>query len=190
MIRRAGLYFLMSCLFLVIASLFISCTSSEKEIVQEKRTVMILETLDQAEKYFDSHPAFKKAFEFLQQPDLAEKEIGRYELDGDKLFCMIAKDMGHKMEDSKLEAHKKYIDIQYVISGDETYGWKLYKECSDVNVAYDESKDFMLFNDAPTTWTKVPPGSFTIFFAENDAHAPVVGDGEIHKVVIKILKDY
>jgi len=181
---KSGAFFLVA----VLMAAFMSCSKSEQSEAQKKRDSMIIDTLDHAELYYSMHPRFQKAFEFLQQPDLAEKALGRYELEGDSLFCTISKDSGRTREEAKLEAHKKYIDIQYVIAGDETYGWKLFDECSDINQPYDESKDIMFFNDEPTTWTKVPPGSFVIFMAETDAHAPVVGDGEIHKVVIKVLK--
>ena len=177
--------------FIVLAvfmTTFISCSKSDKTEGRKKRDTMIIDTLDHAQQYYAMHPRFQKAFEFLQQADLAEKPLGRYELEGDSLFCTISKDKGRTREEAKLEAHKKYIDIQYVIAGDETYGWKLFDDCSDVNQPYDESKDIMFFNDEPTSWTKVPPGSFVIFMAGTDAHAPVVGDGEIHKVVIKVLK--
>lgn len=190
MIRRAAFYFAIVSLLLVFAVVLLSCSEKENQNDQQERSSMILEPLDNAANYYDAHPAFQKAFEFLQQADLADKPLGRYELEGDKLFCTISKDNGRKQEDAKLEAHKKYIDIQYVIGGDETYGWKLFKECTDVDQAYEDSKDIMFFNDEPATWTKVPPGSFVIFFAGEDAHAPVIGEGEIHKVVIKILKEY
>ncbi len=173
----------------VIASLLASCAGKGARARQPERTGMILEPLERAGNYYGAHPAFKKAFEFLQQEDLAEKPSGRYELDGDRVFCMISRDIGKKKKDARLEAHRKYIDIQYVIAGEEQYGWKPFDRCSGIEQAYDAGRDIMFFNDAPTTWTPVPPGSFAIFFPEEDAHAPMVGTGMIHKVVIKVLKD-
>ena len=172
-----------SVIFIII--LFVSCTETKKESTEREQ--MILATLDNAEQYVDLHPAFAKAFEFLRQENLAELEAGRYELDGDNLFCSIAKDSGKTRLDAKLEAHRQYIDIQYVIAGEEEMGWRPTAECTDIETPYSEEKDILFFNDPAKTWTTVPPGSFVIFFPE-DAHAPMVGSGIIHKVVCKIKK--
>ena len=164
---------------------FMMCSEQKKTETLKERDYMIIEKLENAEKYFELHPAFEKAFTFLRQENLAEMELKKYELDGDKLFCTISNAKGRKREGSKLEAHKKYIDIQYVIAGDEEMGWKQTSTCMDVESEYSAEKDVAFYNDEPTSWIKVPPGSFTIFFP-NDAHIPVIGDGEIHKVVFKV----
>lgn len=148
---------------------------------------MILASFEKYSDYIDAHPGFAAAFEFLQRSDLPELESGRYDLAGDSVFCMISKGPGKAREEARLEAHRKYIDIQYVIAGDEEMGWRPVAECNDIETPYSEEKDIMFFNDPAKTWTTVPPGSFVIFYPE-DAHAPMVGDGEIHKVVCKVLK--
>jgi YhcH/YjgK/YiaL family protein len=144
--------------------------------------------LENAEHYFDKHPAFAAAFAFLRQPSLAELAPGRYDIDGEKLFCMIQKAKGRSRADAKLEAHRAYIDIQYVIDGTEEMGWRRTATCTQVDQAYDSAKDVGFFADDPETWTTLPPGSFVIFFPE-DAHAPMVSNGEIHKAVVKIMLD-
>jgi YhcH/YjgK/YiaL family protein len=146
---------------------------------------MIIDRLENADRYCDMHPGFAKAFAFLRRSDLAELPAERHEIDGDKLFCMISKGPGRPRSEAKLEAHRKYIDIQYVIAGDEEMGWKLTADCHIVDVPYDDVKDIMFFKDEPDSWNEVPPGSFVIFFPR-DAHAPLVGDGQIHKAVLKI----
>jgi YhcH/YjgK/YiaL family protein len=171
--------------FVAFFALIIACSKNENGQINLGRDYMIIEKLENAEKYFDLHPAFEKAFSFLRQENLAELESKRYDLDGDKLFCTISKNAGRKRDEAKLEAHQQYIDIQYVIAGDEEYGWRRTSTCKEVDQPYDAEKDIAFYNDAPTTWKKVPPGYFTIFFPQ-DAHAPVVGEGEIHKVVFKV----
>jgi YhcH/YjgK/YiaL family protein len=54
-----------------------------------------------------------------------------------------------------------------------------------IDTSYDADKDIGFFKDQPDSWTPVPPGSFVIFFPQ-DAHAPLVSSGELHKVVLKI----
>jgi YhcH/YjgK/YiaL family protein len=116
---------------------------------------------------------------------LAELPVGRHEIDGDRLFCMISKGPGRSRAEAKLEAHRKYIDIQYVIAGTEEMGWRPTAACTLSEVSYDAEKDIEFFADEPESWTQVPAGSFVIFFPQ-DAHAPLVSDAEIHKAVLKI----
>jgi YhcH/YjgK/YiaL family protein len=149
---------------------------------------MIIDRLENADRYCDMHPGFAKAFAFLRRGDLAKLPAERHEVDGDRLFCMISKGPGRPRAEAKLEAHRKYIDIQYVIAGTEEMGWKPTADCRVVDVPYDGDKDIEFFKDEPDSWNKVPAGSFVIFFPQ-DAHAPLVGDGQIHKAVLKIAVD-
>jgi len=153
-----------------------------------ERDHIIINKLQHAERYLKMHPAFEKAFTFLRQDGLAELSKGRYKIDGDRLFCIIDKSPGRSHSEAKLEAHRKYIDIQYVIAGTDEMGWKPTADCKLIDAEYDDDKDIMFFNDQPNSWTPVPAGSFVIFFPQ-DAHAPLVSKGEIHKAVLKIAVD-
>ncbi len=146
---------------------------------------MIVDRLEHSNRYCDMHPAFAQAFAFLKRSDLAELSADRHDIDGDRLFCSISKGPGRPRTEANLEAHRKYIDIQYVIAGPEEFGWKPTADCHVVHTPYDAEKDIGFFKDQPDSWNKVPAGSFVIFFPQ-DAHAPLVSDGEIHKVVLKI----
>jgi len=179
------LFLKISILTLFVMVIFAGCAKKGDNQIKQGRGYMIVENLENAEKYFDLHPAFEKAFKFLRQENLAELELKKHELDGDQLFCSIDKVQGRSRDEAKLEAHRKYIDIQYVIVGDEEMGWRPTSTCKQVAQQYDPEKDIAFFNDEPQTWKKIPPGYFTIFFPD-DAHAPVIGKGEIHKVVFKV----
>jgi biofilm protein TabA len=161
------------------------CSTNKEAEGQMTRDHMIMDKLANAKNYYDMHPGFEKAFAFLRQSGLAELPPGRYEIDGDKLFCMISKEPGRTRAEAKLEAHRKYIDIQYLIGGSDEMGWRPTADCKIVDTPYDAEKDIGFFNDEPKTWTPVPTGSFTIFFP-SDAHAPLVGSAEIHKAVLKV----
>ncbi len=150
-----------------------------------KRDHIITDKLNNAERYYAMHPAFEKAFAFLRRVDLAELPAERHEIDGDRLFCIISKGPGRSRAEAKLEAHRKYIDIQYVIAGTDEMGFKPAAECKMIDTSYDTDKDIGFFKDRPDSWTQVPAGSFVIFFPQ-DAHAPLVSKGEIHKAVLKI----
>ena len=167
---------------------FTSCAKHREARVQMKRDHIILDRLERAESYYHMHPAFDKAFAFLSQDALAELPIGRHEIDGDRMFCIISKGPGRSRAEANLEAHRKYIDIQYVIAGTDEMGWSPTAACTLSHVAYDADKDIEFFKDEPESWTQVPAGSFVIFFPE-DAHAPLVGSGQIHKAVLKIAAE-
>ena len=78
---------------------------------------MITDILTNAERYTPLHPRFAAAFEFLRRPDLDTLSTGRHVIDGDELFVLIQRSSGRTREEAKLESHRRYIDIQYVIAG-------------------------------------------------------------------------
>jgi len=160
----------------------VAATNSEN---QKKARTMITDRLENAGKYTHLHPAFAQAFAFLQRPDLVKLEHGKHVIDGDKIFATIGVNQGRKKNEAKLEAHRKYIDIQYVIAGYDEMGWRDLDECRQIATAYKPDGDIEFFADPPTEWKKVSAGSFAIFFPE-DAHAPLVSDGEVTKVVVKV----
>ncbi len=156
-----------------------------KETTRMQRDHMIIAPLAHAQDYADMHSAFRKAFAFLRQETLAELPQGRHEIDGESVFAMISKGPGRQRSEAKLEAHRKYIDIQYVIAGTEEMGWKRTDQCRHIDTPYQAEKDILFYQDEPESWNTIPAGSFTILFPQ-DAHAPLVSNQEIHKVVLKI----
>ena len=146
---------------------------------------MIIDTLESAARHAGLHPLFAAAFDFLKRPETRELPVGRHEVMGDRVFALVGKDQGRGREKSPLEAHRKYIDIQYVVSGDEWMGWRDLASCRDTGRGYDAAREIEFFTAAPETWFRVPPGSFAIFFP-GDAHAPLAGTGPVHKVVVKV----
>lgn len=146
---------------------------------------MILDTVQQANRYLALNPSFAAAFAFLARPDLCELPVGRYEIDGDQVYALVQRQGGRKPDAGKLEAHRKYIDIQVVLGGVDTMGWRPTPTCAGIAMPYSNEKDAMLFTDQPTAWVAVGPGEFAIFFPE-DAHLPMISDGELYKVVLKV----
>lgn len=146
---------------------------------------MILDTLENADRYASAHPLFTKAFQFLRGNDLAALPPGRIDIDGDRLFALPQEPEGRGREGARLEAHRKYIDIQVTVSGHEEIGWKGLKDCKLVSEPYRDDKDILFFGDLPDSWTRVAAGQFVIYWPE-DAHAPLGGRGPMKKVVLKI----
>src|SRR5213078_3215226 len=80
---------------------------------------VILDTLANAARYAQMHAGFARAFEFLTATDLAALASGRHAIDGDRLYVSIDHKDGRGEDGARLEAHRRYIDIQYTIDGDE-----------------------------------------------------------------------
>ena len=147
---------------------------------------MIIDTLKNASKYYSAHPLFAKAFEYIRQTDLANAADGKGDI-ADGLKFIFSNSPGKSKEASlaKFECHNKNIDIQVCINGEETIGWKPREKCMSPNGDYNVEKDVQFYNDAPDTFFQLTDGQFAIFFPE-DVHAPMIGEGQIKKLVIKV----
>jgi len=146
---------------------------------------MILDDLSNAQRYVSLHPGFRAGFDFLARRDLLDLKSGKYELDGQQVFALINRDPGRGRSGARLEAHRKYIDIQFLVEGTEEIGWRPTVQCGPSVEPYDESRDIAFFSDAPDAWIELPLGKFMIFYPE-DAHAPLASKGKNVKAVIKV----
>ena len=145
---------------------------------------MILDTLVQSGRYAGLHPLFPRAFDFLKTTPLASLAPGRHEIDDDRLFVLIDRQDGRGHAGARLEAHRRYIDIQLTLEGSEEIGWLPLAACRPRG-GFDAEKDIMFFDEAPRVWLPVPPEAFAIFFPE-DAHAPLAGLGPLLKAIVKV----
>jgi YhcH/YjgK/YiaL family protein len=146
---------------------------------------MILASLAEADRYAALHPLFARAFEFLRDTDLQVLAPGKHTVQGEQIFAIAEACHGRTRAEAKLECHRRYIDIQLVLEGVDEMGWSPLAECVDPVSDYNETRDIRFFNDAPASWIATPPGAFCLFFPD-DAHAPLVSNGHIRKVVVKI----
>ena len=105
---------------------------------------MIVDTLANAARYAGMHPGFARAFQFLATTDLAALPPGRHDIDGDRLFVLIDHKDGRGEDGARLEAHRRYIDIQYTFEGDELIGWMPLTRCTSPDGPFDETKDVVL----------------------------------------------
>ena len=145
---------------------------------------MILAQLEQADRYLALHADFAAAIAFLRGQPLGDLPQGRIELAG-SMVALLSRSPARRRSEARLEAHRKHIDIQYIIAGVEEMGWSPLSRCRQPHGCYDAEKDIEFFSDAPEGYITVRPGEFVIFFPD-DAHAPLIGTGEVHKVVIKV----
>ena len=151
---------------------------------------MIKDRLENSKFYENIHPLFKKAFNYLKETDFLKMEAGKYPIEGESLFAIIKEYQTKSSEGGKLEAHQKYIDIQYVYFGKELMGHVVLNNHTEIR-AYDLENDYALF-DLPCSFIPVNEGEFTVFFPQ-DLHLPSIFNQQeelVKKVVIKILLDY
>jgi biofilm protein TabA len=150
---------------------------------------MILDTLGRSGRYTALHPSFARAFAFLANADWAALAPGtgrvRHDIDGDRMYVSIDAKDGRGRDGARLEAHRRYIDIQITIGGAEEIGWRALADCRQPAGPFDHARDIVFFDDRPDTWLSVLPGTFAIFFPE-DAHAPLAGRGLLKKAIVKI----
>ena len=149
---------------------------------------MIFDVLENVHRYSALNKGFAKAIEFLLRPDLNQLPVDKYEIDGDRVYAMVAKDAGRNKEGALLETHEQYIDIQLVLAGTDNMGWKAKSACTKPSGPYDQESDFQLFADEPDAWLPTKCGFFAIFFPE-DAHLPLISSGQLHKVIVKVAVD-
>lgn len=146
---------------------------------------MIVSNLENSSRVYDIHPLFKKLFEYLESHDLLNEELGRITIEGDDLFINNVNPQCVELEQQKLELHRDYIDIHILLEGEEKIGWKAIEDLEFECQAYDKDSDCSLFSDKPDVIVPLKPGQFLIAFPE-DAHAPIIGEGKIRKLIAKI----
>lgn len=150
---------------------------------------MILESCENLRRYTRLHPGIQYAFEFLKRTDLHELPDGKFNIADELMYASVSREQGKGMHNAVLEAHRRFIDVQVVIDGEDYIGWKPFERCLVEKMSYNEEKDLVLFNDAPETWFGLVPGMAAVFFP-GDAHAPLAVDHTVHKVVLKIAVNW
>jgi YhcH/YjgK/YiaL family protein len=150
---------------------------------------MILDNLSQCDRYKALSPRFAKAFEFLKKFDGTARN-GRYDLDGDNAYALVQRYTTKPQSEGVFEAHRKYIDVQFVFKGRETIFWAPLESLTPhTKEAYKDEGDYALFHQVPTaTPMRLSDGQFTILYPE-DGHIPCSqwdGPCEVVKVVVKV----
>ena len=146
---------------------------------------MIVDLLKNA-KLYAGDKKLARALDYLAKTDFKKMEPGKVELDGAKLFALIQAPTTRAKESAQFEAHRKYIDVQYIVEGTEQMGYAPIATLK-TSVPYDETKDAeMLKGDGD--FVTFRPGMFVVFFPE-DAHMPCLtctAPVQVRKVVVKV----
>ncbi|MFA7228945.1 MAG: YhcH/YjgK/YiaL family protein [Melioribacteraceae bacterium] len=151
---------------------------------------MIFDQLKNAHLYFPLSDRIAKALQYLAQTDFANIAPGTYEIDGENIFALVQEYSTRPLSSSKWESHKKYIDIQYIVSGKEKMG---YTDAKKVIVLqrYHPNNDIVLYKGEGNFIT-AEEGQFVLFFP-TDIHMPQLAINiprEVKKVVVKVRTDF
>lgn len=148
---------------------------------------MIIDNLRNAKQYYGISQSIEKALRYLENTDFKKLEIGKHEIEGKNIFVILSEYETKSIEQGKWEAHRKYVDIQYVVSGKEKIGYAPIDEMK-MKIDYNEEKD-VLFLEGTGDYLSVNEGTFALF-APEDVHMPGISAESLQhvkKIVIKIL---
>jgi biofilm protein TabA len=149
---------------------------------------MIQDTLENSARYEVLCPRFAKAFAFLRTVD-GTQTLGRHEIDGDQVFALVERYHTKPLENGLFEAHRKYIDVQFLYSGRETILWTPLALMQEETRSYDAVKDIAKWKLVPDyTPLHLSAGHMVILYPQ-DAHAPTLEWGQseqVFKVVVKV----
>jgi YhcH/YjgK/YiaL family protein len=147
---------------------------------------MIIDTLSNAGLYKGLGERIQIAFQYLRQTNFDKLEKGKYEVDGDNVFAIVNDYETKDKSECSVEAHRRYIDIQYMVKGTEMFGYAPLSHHIPC-VEYNTEKDAALYNEE-VVYLKLEAGMFIIFYP-TDLHQPEVRQFEsvwVKKVVMKI----
>ncbi len=148
---------------------------------------MIIDRLEKASLYQGIHKRLAAAFDYLQKTDLNKIEPGTHEIEGRKVYVMVQQYETKPMEKGRWEAHRKFIDVQYVHQGAERFGYANLLELKPGS--YDEAKDFLsLEGKEKGDFFLVRQGTFVVLFPQ-DGHMPGMAVSipqPVRKFVVKV----
>ncbi|MDR3256447.1 MAG: YhcH/YjgK/YiaL family protein [Endomicrobium sp.] len=147
---------------------------------------MITDDLENINFYSNINNAIKEALEFIKVNISCSSKEQRYEINNN-MYSVVETSKPKKSSNQKLEIHRKYIDVQYIIDGYDVIGWKSLSNCKKIYKNYDKSKDIAFFNDYPDFNIILKQGSFSVFF-QQDAHAPLCGKLPVKKCIVKVIQ--
>lgn len=144
---------------------------------------MIIDKVENISKYSKIIP--KEVIEFLKiSPDA---NTGHYEIVG-STYANIEEYLPKPYELCKYEAHKKYIDLQMLLKGEEDLEYRMAGGL-DILEDYNEERDIMFFKNKDTNSDIVHliPYKFALIFP-HEAHKPQIKTKScpVKKVVVKI----
>ena len=147
---------------------------------------MIIDNIENTKLYNYINKRINIAFEYIKSTDFTSVKPGKYAIDGDNIYASVSEYQTKDKLDSLPEAHLKYIDVQYIIKGNELIGYAPLQD-QEIAVTYNETNDIAFYN-SKVSYLKMETGMFMILFP-GDLHQPCIKEDLstfVRKVVVKV----
>jgi YhcH/YjgK/YiaL family protein len=149
---------------------------------------MIIDRIINSRLYYAVNPRFERAFDYIHQIEKSPIAVGRYEMDNENMYSLIEEYNTKLKEQGHWEAHRRYIDLQYIAQGVESFG---YANISHLKQGeYDAGKDFWSL-EGEGDFLTLRSGAFILLMPE-DAHMSgmaLSSPALVRKIVVKIPVD-
>ena len=149
---------------------------------------MLISSIKNHKNILKFFPQLDIVFDFLLNKVSSKTIDGKYNITKD-IYAVVANSEPKPKEEQLLEAHKKYIDLQYILVNTDNIGWKFLDKSFKISKRYNKKNDISFYKNKPDIFFKLKKGDFVIFFPE-DAHAPICNLKKVKKCIIKIPKEY
>lgn len=152
---------------------------------------MIVDRIDQLERYIAVLPGLDKAAAFVQDFWRNPRADGRYEIDGERIFANVSTYDTKDRDGAQFESHRKYVDLQAVICGEEAIGWApLTDALTMTKEEFSKGGDIAFYTGETVIDTVLPAGTFALLLPQ-DAHMPCLYTGKerkVTKIIVKIAR--
>lgn len=147
---------------------------------------MIVDKIENARLYSGLGNRICAAFEYIRSTDFSDVPEGTYEIQGKHVYAMVQSYEPKGIDGRQFEAHKKYIDVQYIVQGCEKMGYALLGQ-QKATTEYNEDDDYTLY-EGDASFVDFEEGMFAIFYPD-DLHIPSLESkpSKVKKVVVKVL---
>ena len=147
---------------------------------------MIIDKLENRNHYFGINPNITKALEYITETDFRNIATCTQEIDEDRIYAVVSDYFTKQRTESYPEAHRIYVDVQFVVDGSELFGYAPAEE-QKLQKEYVKENDYELF-DAEMSYNRLDAGMFAIVF-QNEIHQPGImidKPAAVRKVVVKV----
>ena len=135
--------------------------------------------------------AIQRALTYVTTTDVASLAPADYPIEGDKMYAKVFDNTSKSVSESHPELHKKYIDVQFFVTGGELMGIYPKKKDYEVVEVHEDQDLYFLGEVEGEQFLRMEPGDYIILFP-NDVHRPGIAEKEpqtYRKVVVKVSMD-
>jgi biofilm protein TabA len=154
----------------------------------KRRKNMIYTPVARAKKYDYLAGRFAKVYDFLAQENLAGLAVGTLSIQGDEIYALIQTYQTIPAEQCKIETHDRYIDVQFIVSGQERMG-VVARDGLTAKAPYDPAKDCTFYEEPAEIGSLVMNAGDLVILTPEEAHKPkcICGEAQaVKKIVVKI----